>query len=135
MTTSGAAPLITTVGVQITAAGATTDATYIARVPFTGVVSAVTYVPVSAITGAATNNRTHSVTNKGDDGSGSTSVASLAWASGVDGTASAENAITLSATAANLVVTAGDILAVGTVHAGTGIADPGGTLFIQISRD
>lgn len=109
-------------------------ATPIAVVRETGTVTAVTYTTPTAITGAATNNRTVSLINKGASGSGTTVVATLNFASGVNTTAFVPKTITLSATAANLVVTAGDVLAWVSDHVATGIADPGGLARVVIAR-
>lgn len=111
-----------------------TGATIIGEAPFAGTVTAVTYTPESDITGADTNTRTLAVVNKGTDGNGSTSVATLALTSGVNATDFDEKALTLSGTAANLEVAAGDILAFTSTHAGTGLADPGGRIAVTISR-
>lgn len=97
-------------------------------------VTAVTYITPSAVTGADTNSRTVSVINKGAAGSGSTSVASLALTNGVNTTAFVPKTITLSATAANLDVSAGDVLVFNSLHVGTGITDPGGLLRITLVR-
>ena len=103
-------------------------------VQFPGTVTAVTYIPSSTITGAATNNRTVSLVNKGAAGSGSTVIATLTFASGTNASANVETALTLSGTAANLVVAAGDVLQWQSVANGTGLADPGGLTRITISR-
>ena len=43
--------------------------------------------------------------------------------------------VTLSTTPANLVVAAGDVITVQSLHVGsTGLADPGGTVLIALSR-
>lgn len=97
-----------------------------------GVVSGVSYIPSSAITGANTNSRTVSLVNKGSDGSGSTTIATLAEVSGVNASAFVGKAITLSGTAANLKVKAGDILEWVSTHVGTGITDPGGEVVVTI---
>ncbi|MFD4912848.1 hypothetical protein ACFWNR_06450 [Streptomyces virginiae] len=111
------------------------DDSVIAQAPFDCTVTAVEYVPEAAITGAATNNRTVSLVNKGQAGSGSTTVASLNFDNGVNATANNERTITLSATAANLVLAAGDTLQWRSIHIGTGITDPGGLVRITISRN
>jgi hypothetical protein len=103
-------------------------------VPEDGVVTAVTYTTPTAITGANTNSRTVSVINKGAAGSGSTSVASLALTSGVNTVAFVPKTITVSGTAANLNVTAGDVLVFNSLHVGTGIADTGGLVRVSIDR-
>jgi hypothetical protein len=109
--------------------------TAISRAPFTGAVVSVTYIPSAAITGAATNHRTVSLVNKGQDGSGSTTIATLAFDNGINAAANDEKTITLSGTAANRDVTEGDVLQWQSTHIGSGIADPGGTVIIVYDRD
>lgn len=105
--------------------------------PFTGKVAGVTYTAVAAVTGAASPaSRTLSVINHGQAGAGTTVVASLALLSGVNLVAFDEKALTLSATAADLVVTAGDILEFRSAPVGgTGLVDPGGTVEITFERN
>lgn len=105
------------------------------RAPFAGTVSAVTYAPLAAINGAATNNRTFNLYNKGQTGVGATVVATLNMANGVNAAASDEKTIPLSGTPANLVVAAGDILTWESLHIATGIADPGGLVTVEFTRD
>lgn len=93
-----------------------------------GVVSGVELVADGAITGAATNHRSYSIVNKGQDGLGTTVIATLAFDSGVDATAFKALAITLSATAANLDVAAGDVLVFQSTAIGTGITAPAGLM-------
>lgn len=100
------------------------------RVASDATVSAVTYAPVTAITGANTNTRSVSLVNKGQTGAGSTVVATIQYNSGVNAAAADENTVTLSATPANLNVAAGDILQWQSTAVGTGIADPGGLVCI-----
>lgn len=133
---SGAAPLVRKLEATIPAASAAVaqDQT-IGEAPFAGVVSSVTFTPEADITGAATNFRTFRVINKGQDGNGSTVVASLAFSSGaVTATDFDERAIDLSGTPANLAVAEGDILAWDETVAGTGLASPGGKVQVEISR-
>jgi hypothetical protein len=99
-----------------------------------GVVTAVNYTPIATITGAATNNRTLNVINKGPTGALSTSVATLNYANAVNTSAWNPQAIALSGTAANLVVAAGDVLQWQSLHVGTGITDPGGEVEIIVTR-
>lgn len=128
------APLVITKTSQVDAVAAGSDAqTVVCEAPFAGSVSRVTYTPVAAVTGANTNSRTLTVTERGAAGSGSTNVATLALVSGVNAAADAEKALTLSA-AANLVVAAGDVLTFESTHVGTGIADPGGQVLIEFTR-
>lgn len=111
------------------------DDTIVTQAPFDCTVTGVEYVPEANITGAATNHRTFSLVNKGQAGSGSTTVASLAFDSGsVTATANNEKTIPLSGTAANLDLTAGDTLQWRSIHIGTGITDPGGIVRVTVSR-
>ncbi len=111
------------------------DSFVIGRAPYAGTVTSVTYTPEAAITGAATNHRAIRVRNRGQDGSGSTVVAELAFDNGVNATAFDEKTITVSGTAANLTVVEGDVLELFSDAVGTGIADPGGVVRVTISRD
>lgn len=131
------APFVQSRTVDMDAVGATATASRIVEAPFAGTVSGVSYTPAAAVTGAnSPASRTLSLINKGQSGAGTTVVATLALVSGTNLVAYDESALTLSATAADLVVAAGDILefrsaAVG----GTGLADPGGTATIEFSRE
>lgn len=105
--------------------------------PFTGKVAEVTYTAVAAVTGAASPaSRTLSLINRGQAGAGSTVIASLALVSGVNLVAFDERALTLSSTAADLVVTAGDILEFRSAPVGgTGLVDPGGSVSVTFERN
>lgn len=130
------APYVRVIDADVPAAAtAVSDDSVIAQAPFDGTVTAVQYIPEAAITGAATNNRTVTLVNKGQAGSGSTTVATLTFDSGVNGTANDEKVITLSGTAANLVLASGDTLQWRSIANGTGLADPGGLVRITISRN
>lgn len=133
---SGLAPNVATIVANAAAVTAAADlTTIVGEAPFAGTVTAITYAPNANLTGANTESRTLSVTNKGTDGNGTTSVASKAFTSGVNALDYDETAITLSGTAANLVVAEGDILAFVSTHVGsTGLADPGGRVAIEITR-
>lgn len=98
-----------------------------------GTVTAVTYSTVTAITGANTNTRSVSLVNKGQAGAGTTIIATLQFNSGVNTVASDEKTITLSSTAADLVVAAGDVLQWQSTAVLTGIADPGGLVSVTIA--
>lgn len=137
MAASGMVPRVETYQMVIaaTAAGADFEVAVCAA-PFAGTVTAVNYIADTTLTGANTDSRTLSLINKGQAGDGTTSVASKAFVSGVNGTAFARTAITLTSTAADKVVVAGDVLAFKSLHVGsTGLADPGGTVEVTISRD
>lgn len=115
-------------------ATAANGSTVIGAAPFDGTVEAVTYMPIADITGAATNNRKLAVINAGADGNGTTEIAEEQFVSGVDASQYVAVALTLSATASNRDVVAGDALVWTSAPIGTGIADPGGTVAITISR-
>jgi|SRR5690349_1217409 len=100
-------------------------------VPRDGTVTAVTYTTVTAITGANTNTRSVSLVNKGQAGAGTTVIATLQFNSGVNTVAADEKAITLSVTASDLLLVAGDVLQWQSTAVGTGIADPGGLVAVS----
>jgi hypothetical protein len=131
------APLVTTVVESFDPVTIAADKTSpIARAPYDGVVSGVTYTATDPVTGAASPaSRTLTLYNRGQAGAGSTVVATLALVAGVNLTANDEKALTLSATPANLVVAAGDILDFESLHIGaTGLVDPGGLVTISFAR-
>jgi flavoprotein len=103
--------------------------------PFPATVTSVQYVTPSAITGANTNTRRCRSSTRAQAGSGSTTVASLALTSGVNTVAFVPKAVTLSGTAANLVLASGDVLIWNSTHVGTGITDPGGLVVVTYSRN
>lgn len=107
--------------------------TVLGRVQRAGTVSAVTYTPAADVTGAATNNRTLTLVNKGQDGNGNTTVATLSFGNGTNASDFDDKALSLSGTAANLDVAAGDVLAWVSAHVGTGITDPGGVVTVTFS--
>lgn len=108
--------------------------TNIVQVEADGVISSVKYIPASTITGANTDTRKVVLVNKGAAGSGTTAIATLQFNSGVNATAAIAKTITLSVTAADLAVSAGDILQWQSTHVGSGIADPGGLAVIVVGR-
>lgn len=131
------APYQYTDSVRIPAmATAANDLTSVAlRARMAATITGVRYAPDAALSGANTNSRTLTIVNKGQDGLGAVVVASLALVSGVNLVAFDELALTLSATPANLIVAAGDILAFFSDAVLTGIVDPGGELSIDFSRN
>jgi len=130
------APLVTTIRVPVAAVIAASDLTSpIGIAPFAGTVTGVRYIPTSVLTGADTNSRTANVYNRGQAGAGTTVVASKAFTAGVNAPANDGTDITLSGTGANLVVAAGDALDWESLHVGgTGLADPGGLVEVDITR-
>lgn len=133
---SDQAPLVQKLREDADAVAAGSDATtIIGEAQFAGTVTRAVFIPVSTLTGANTDSRTLAVVNKGQSGSGTTSVASKAFTSGVNAPAADATAITLTGTAADLVVAAGDVLVLTSTHVGsTGLADPGGEIEIEITR-
>lgn len=82
---------------------------------------------IAAMTGAATNFPTFSLVNKGTDGTGTTEMAALAFdASTVTAGANAPKALTLSATAANLLISAGEIVSIKVLQGASGKVYPVG---------
>ena len=132
-----AAPLTKTLEANVPAVAATATADQVlGDAPFAGTVTGVSYTPEADITGAASPaSRTFTLVNKGQDGNGTTVVATLAMVGGVNAADFDEKALTLSGTPANLVVAGGDVLAfVSTAVGGTGLADPGGRVQVTVSR-
>src|SRR5688500_512922 len=104
------APLSRSIEANVPAVAAgSDDTTPIGTASFAGAVSSVTFIADATLTGADTDSRTLSLVNKGQAGSGTTVVATKAFVSGVNATGSDETVITLSGTAANLVVADGDV--------------------------
>jgi hypothetical protein len=62
-------------------------------------------------------------------------VATLNFGNGTNAAAFDERAITLSGTPANLVLAAGDVLALQSLHVATGITDPAGMVRVTVSRN
>lgn len=131
------APLSRTLDTQTvaaTAAGADASGVYV-RAPFNGTVTAASIITAVTLTGANTESRTVQLFNRGQAGAGTTLVASKAFVSGVNATADDETALTLSVTAADLVVAEGDVLEFVSLHIGaTGLAGPAFTGLVTISR-
>lgn len=119
------------------AVGATADATTIvgkADLGGGGTLTAASFIPNAAITGNDTNKFTLTIVNKGQSGSGTTVMATLDFPTGVSGVAFDEKAFTVSATAANLVTAAGDVICVVSTHTGgSGLANPGGHIHCDLN--
>jgi hypothetical protein len=110
--------------------------TIVGEVQEAGVVSSVSYTPVADVTGANTETRTLTLVNKGSNGNGTTVIATLALTSGVNMSDFDEKALTLSVVDGATTVAADDVLAFVSTHSGsTGLADPGGSVKVEIARD
>lgn len=111
-----------------TMAGATTDREDVAiHVPYNMTVTAVYWTPQAAVTANGTNYSTLSLRNRLQDASGTALPASRSYAA-TNSVAWVPEAMTLSTTAADLSLTAGDVLTVQMIHTGTGLVIPAGTL-------
>jgi hypothetical protein len=99
-------------------------------------VTAASITPNAAVTGHATNYRTFTLTNKGQDGTGTTSIGTFSTSStpANDLAAGDERALTLSGTAANLDVAEGDILAMVETVAASGVAHGGYRVQVELTR-
>lgn len=106
----------------------------VGEAPYDATVTSVTFTPDAAITGATATKRTITLENRGANGSGSTVIATLDLVTGVNPAKHDETAFTLSGTAANLLLTAGDVLALKEAVTSTGTANPGGRLQVTFAR-
>ena len=96
-------------------------------------VTAVRWITDATLTGANTNTRSITVSRRTAGGT-ATVIATLQFNSGTNATAYASTPITLSGTAANLDVPANDIITMTSTAVGTGLADPGGTIEVDLQR-
>jgi|SRR5690242_19026396 hypothetical protein len=124
-------PAVATAGNDLTSA--------LGAAEFDGVITSAKYIPDAGLTSNDTAYRTYSIVNKGQAGAGATSMASAATKTSGGGgtgdfTAFKGVSLTLSGTPANLAFASGDVLALGSVHTGTGVADPGGVVEVTLSR-
>ena len=130
-----AAPFTQYLGAAVAATGAGADASGLVVAPFDCTLTAATVVSLTGLTGANTDSRTIQVFNRGQAGSGTTLMASKAYTSGNNLTAEDEASLTLSGTAADLVIAAGDVIEVKSLHVGsTGLAGPQFIGRLAISR-
>ncbi len=109
---------------------ATTGSTTIGEVQQNGAVTAATLTFNTTLTGAATNNRVFTVQNKGQDGTGTTSVATVTFGNGTNAASNDEFAMTLGTT----TVAEGDILALVETVNGTGATHGGGRVQVEVTR-
>lgn len=110
------------------------DTFSVGEVKEAGTVTAVSYVPEAASTGDDTNYRTYTLVNKGQNGSGTTVIATIALLSGVNLVAFDEFDATLSVVEGATTVAANDILAWKSTHTASGLVDPGGIVKVSIAR-
>jgi hypothetical protein len=124
-----------TANVQPVATAGNDLLTPVGECPFAGTVVGVSYIPTAAQAGANTNSRTLNLYNRGTAGTGTALVATLALVSGVNLVDNDEKTIPLSGTAGNLQVADGDVLEWESLHVGTGIADPGGDVQVELQEN
>lgn len=110
----------------------TADETVIGRVPFKSKVVAAYVVPKTTITGAATHNITITVRNRKADDTGTAVPASLNFDNAINAAARIPKALTLSATAADLLLEEGDVITSEKLIVGNGIAEPAGTIVVVL---
>lgn len=126
-------------GFPVTAISAVTDAatdgvnaSFSPVMPVKGTIVRVLFIPSAGVTANATNFRTITVRNKGTNGlSGTTAVASRSWAA-TNSVASTPEQYTLSGTAANLEVQAGDVLDLNQSHTAAGLIIAAGAFVIYV---
>lgn len=132
------APLTRTISATVPGVGsATTDQDQtIDEVPFNGTVASAKIIPEANLTANGTNYRTWQIVNKGQDGNGTTVVATFASDTPTtdDLADFDEHMLTLSAVAGATTVTQGDVLAVVETHTGSGVAHSGYRVEVEISR-
>jgi hypothetical protein len=113
------------------ATAGTADTWPVFYAPANCTITSIDWVPAAAVTGDNTNYFSLAVQNKGTAGSGSTAVTSTkAYTTGTDSVAHDGEALTLSATAANLNVASGEVLALVRTVAASGLAQPDGLVRI-----
>jgi hypothetical protein len=98
--------------------------------PFNLKITGVKWVPAAAVTADPTNNCVVNLRNRGAAAAGAALPASRSYAA-TNSAAYVSEAMTLSATAADLLVSAGDVLTVSKVNGGTGLALPKGTVQVH----
>jgi hypothetical protein len=126
-------PGIITLRVQlpVAMASATTNDEYPGVVlPTNAKIVAGRFVPLAAITANGTNFTTLSVRNRKADASGSALPLGRSWAA-TNSTAFKPDTMTLSGTAADALVAAGDVLTVQRVATASGLVIPAGTVEID----
>lgn len=130
---TGLAPGVFTLrrGIIPDAAAGTDYTTALGTAPFGGTVTAVRFIPDASVSGATGTATTLTLTNK----TATLNAAALAFITGVDLVVGVPKVITLSGTAANLVVVAADVFQLVKTHASTGTALLGGVIEVDITRN
>ena len=113
------------------ASASTDDETVGVTVPFKATVKSVKWVPAAAVTANGTNYTTVSVRNRKADASGSALPASRSYAA-TNSVAFVAEAMTLSGTASDLALAAGDVLTVQRIHTASGVSVPAGLVEVTV---
>lgn len=122
-----------TVRVQLPAAmvaAGTDDETPGVVMPFNATIKGGRFIPLAAVTANGTNFTTLSVRNRGAAAAGTALPLTRSWAA-TNSAAFVADALTVSGTASDLAVNAGDVLTVQRLHSGTGVVVPAGTVEID----
>jgi hypothetical protein len=122
--------LVFPIAVAGQATAATVDEFTAFVAPFNLTITAVKWVPAAAIVANVTNFFTLTLRNRGAAGAGAALPAQRSYAA-VNSSANVSENVTLSGTAADLLVAAGDVLTVEKLVTGTGLAMPDGTVQIH----
>src|SRR6266542_1048868 len=118
-------PVVSAADHPAQATAATAETFIVGRVPFDATAVSASIIPDAALTADATNNRTFTLTNRKQDGTGTAVVATLVTnVAGGNWVARDEKPMTMTAVAADLVLAAGNILEMVETDGGTGVAHP-----------
>lgn len=116
------------------AAGADKE-TKVCEAPFAGTITRCAVVQDTTLTGANTDSRTLQLFNRGLAGAGTAKAAETAFTAGVNAPADDVTELTIITAAAANAVVAGDIIEFKSLHVGgTGLADAGGQVIVEITR-
>lgn len=99
--------------------------------PFNLLITAVRWTPAAAVTANGTNFATLNLRNRTGGGAGTAVPASRAY-SATNSVAQVAEAMTLSGTAADLNLAAGDVLTLQVAHSGTGLTIPAGLVQVTL---
>lgn len=119
-----------TIDVGYMAANVTGGATSL--IPFNATIKSAKVIPAAAITANGTNYFTMSFFNRGSAGAGTTQWGTARAWSATNSVKATPETITLSATAADLNVTANDVISIECAPAGTGLIWPGGVVQLTL---
>lgn len=114
------------------ATAGTVDSWPVFRAPGKVKVTGVRWIPSAAVAGAVTNNFALTARNKGTDNTKNVAVTTAkTYDNGVNSVANAPESLTLSATAADLEMAAGEVLILDRTVNGTGLAMPDGQVEVS----